>query len=67
MVELTKDKKSGMWIVTTTDSEGFHRQLNLTDEDMMSLIGKYAIMKSFKQSLEEEVKRIKEIKIPRGC
>ena len=33
MVEIRKDFKSNTWIVTTTDSEGFHRQLNLSDED----------------------------------
>jgi hypothetical protein len=30
MVTIEKDKKSQTWIVTTTDSEGYHRQVNLT-------------------------------------
>jgi hypothetical protein len=34
MVTLTKDKKSPTWIVTTTDKEGFHRQLNMSEADM---------------------------------
>ena len=37
MVELKKDKKSNTWILTTTDSEGFHRQVNLTMEDLCEL------------------------------
>ena len=37
MVELEKDRKSGTYIITTTDSEGFHRQLNVTESDMNEL------------------------------
>lgn len=40
MIELTKDKKSSTWIVTKTDSEGFHRQINLTDEELIELCRK---------------------------
>lgn len=38
MVELTKDKKSSTWILTRTDNEGFHRQVNLTAEELNDLV-----------------------------
>ena len=38
MVDIKKDRKSPMWIVTKTDSEGFHRQLMLTEADMDELV-----------------------------
>ena len=34
MVELTKDKKSDTWIITRTDSKGFHMQMNVTLMDI---------------------------------
>lgn len=34
MVEFVKDKKTEMWIIQTTDSEGFHRNVYLTKEDV---------------------------------
>ena len=37
MIELAKDSKSGTWIITTTDREGFHRQLNVSRNDMLDL------------------------------
>ena len=37
MIELKRDKKSPMWIVTRTDSEGFHSQLTLTREELLEL------------------------------
>lgn len=37
MVELSRDKKSSVWILTTTDSEGFHRYVYLTEEDKEEL------------------------------
>ena len=37
MVEINKDKKSDTWI-TKTDIEGFHRQLNVTSEELFELI-----------------------------
>jgi len=36
-VDLTKDRKSDTWIITTTDGQGFHRQLNVTREQMERL------------------------------
>lgn len=45
MVELSRDKKSDTWLITTTDSEGFHRQLNITDTDLARLFTKYTITK----------------------
>lgn len=38
MVEITKDKKSPVYIITKTDKEGFHHQLHLTVEEMTELI-----------------------------
>ena len=38
MIELKKDKKSPTWVVTTTDSEGFHRQLNIQESDLDELV-----------------------------
>ena len=39
MVELKRDRKaSHMWLITTTDSEGFHRQLPITFDDMRDLM-----------------------------
>ena len=41
MVTLEKDKKGNTFIVTTTDSEGFHRQINLTEDDLKDLFIKW--------------------------
>ena len=39
MVTLTNDHKDRhMWLITTTDSEGFHRQLPITFDDMRELV-----------------------------
>ena len=38
MVTLTKDRKGDTWIITHTDAEGFHRQMNLTHDDMRELV-----------------------------
>lgn len=39
MVTLKKDRKaSRMWMITTTDSEGFHHQLSITYDDMTDLM-----------------------------
>ena len=39
MVTLTNDRKaSHMWLITVTDSEGFHRQLPITFDDMRELV-----------------------------
>lgn len=39
MVELMKDRKaSRMWLITVTDSEGFHRQLAISYDDMTDLM-----------------------------
>jgi hypothetical protein len=38
MIELTKDRKSPTWIITTTDSEGFHRQLNVKPQELDELV-----------------------------
>lgn len=39
MIDVTKDKKSGCYILTQTDSEGFHRQLTLTESEIETLRG----------------------------
>lgn len=39
MVELKKDRKtSHVWLITTIDREGFHRQLPITFDDMRELV-----------------------------
>ena len=38
-VTLKRDKKAhDIWLITTTDSEGFHRQLPITFDDMRELV-----------------------------
>lgn len=39
MVELKNDRKTRrMWLITVTDSEGFHRQLAISYDDMTDLM-----------------------------
>ena len=38
MVTLTKDSKGDTYIITNTDAEGYHRQLNLTRDDLLHLM-----------------------------
>lgn len=39
MVELKRDRKArNLWLITTTDSEGFHRQLPISHYDMTDLM-----------------------------
>lgn len=38
MIDIKKDNKSPTWIITKTDSEGFHHQVNLTKEEMRDLM-----------------------------
>jgi hypothetical protein len=39
MVELKRDRKAkDCWLITTTDSEGFHRQMFITFDDMHELV-----------------------------
>ena len=39
MVTLTNDRKANRtWLITTTDSEGFHRQLPISHDDMTDLM-----------------------------
>ena len=47
MIEVTKDLKSQMWTITTTDSEGFHRQIYLND------VGLRKLFKRLKELIEE--------------
>ena len=38
-VTLKRDRKAkDCWLITTTDSEGFHRQMPITFEDMRELV-----------------------------
>ena len=37
MVELVRDKKSSSYVLTKTDSEGYHRQVSLTADDLNEL------------------------------
>ena len=38
MVELKRDRKAShkYWLITTTDSEGFHRQLPISHDDIQA-------------------------------
>lgn len=39
MVTLKRDRKAhDVWLITTTDSEGFHRQLPISHDDMNDLM-----------------------------
>ena len=38
MIELEKDRKSSTWILTKTDKEGFHRQMNLTQAELDCIV-----------------------------
>lgn len=38
MVDIKKDRKSDMWTITRTDSEGYHRQLAVSEEEMDELV-----------------------------
>ena len=38
MIEVKKDSKSPTWIITHTDSEGFHKQLQIPKDDMKQLL-----------------------------
>ena len=38
-ITLKRDRKpKDIWLITTTDSEGFHRQLPITIDDMRELV-----------------------------
>ena len=38
-VTLKRDRKANdIWLITTTDSEGFHRQMTITFDDMRELV-----------------------------
>ena len=49
MIEISKDGKSPTWIITKTDSEGYHRQLNVTKDEIKELVRK-AIQACFKNN-----------------
>ena len=39
MVELKQDRKAkDIWLITTTDKEGYHRQLPISHDDMTDLM-----------------------------
>ena len=38
MIELKKDSKSPLWIITVTDAEGFHRQVNVSSDELDDLV-----------------------------
>ena len=38
-VTLKRDRKAkDCWLITTTDAEGYHRQINLTRDDLLHLM-----------------------------
>ncbi len=42
-INLSKDSKSDMLIITTIDSEGFHKQLYVSEENLNNLLFKILI------------------------
>jgi len=47
MIQITKDKKAAdVWMLTTTDREGFHRQLPVTTADMNELMCQWCIIQA---------------------
>ena len=38
MISLKKDSKSPLWIITVTDAEGFHRQVNVSSDELDDLV-----------------------------
>lgn len=39
MVTIKRDRKAkDCWLITTTDKEGYHRQLSITYDDMTELV-----------------------------
>lgn len=38
MVTIDKDPKTPNWVITKTDSEGYHRQLTLTEGEVRELV-----------------------------
>lgn len=38
MVDIRPDRKGNTWILTKTDSEGFHYQVALTEDEMNELV-----------------------------
>jgi hypothetical protein len=49
MIDISKDGKSSTWIITKTDSEGYHRQMNVTKDEIKELVKK-AIQACFKNN-----------------
>jgi hypothetical protein len=37
MVSIKKDSKSPTWIITKTDKEGYHTQINVTADEIVDL------------------------------
>lgn len=44
MIDIKKDTKSATYIITKTDSEGFHHQLNVTAEEIEELIRQWILI-----------------------
>jgi hypothetical protein len=49
MVTIEKDKKGNTYIITRTDAEGFHQQINMTEEDLKDLYVKWFLTRIFRQ------------------
>jgi hypothetical protein len=54
MIVLKKDGKSPTWIITTTDAEGFHKQLNVTADELDELTNQW---NKYKRNYETERNR----------
>lgn len=57
MIDINKDSKGNTYIITRTDSEGFHTQINVTFNDLVVLAHKIAYR--LKENALEQQKQIK--------
>ena len=54
MIEIERDRKArNNWVITRTDSEGFHRQMNVTAEDMDELTRQWNEQKTDSVAMQE--------------
>lgn len=54
MIEFERDRKArNNWVITRIDSEGFHRQLNVTAEDMDELTRQWCEQKTYSVAVQE--------------
>lgn len=52
MIEIKKDSKSSTYIITRTDNEGFHRQIQLTEDEMLKLTYDYLSLRYYPEGFK---------------